>query len=312
MIEIVDFTEENRGLWDDVVSRSANGSFIHNSNFFTYHLNRFVDQSIIILKKSKPIAIFPANSIGDVIFSHQGLSYAGLIYITDVKAEMVLELLEMIKTYYANKGFSEIQYKAIPYCYTAAPAQEDLYALFRLNAKLYRRDLSTVINYHSEPLPYSKERKRSIKKAIKNNVTVTQSDEFSSFHTLLSAVLEKFGSTPVHSVEELELLADRFPQNIKLYAAYQEKEMIAATLLFEFETAIHTQYLASNNKGRDIGGLDLILDTLIEEYRGSKSYFCFGISCESQGQVLNAGLIRQKEGFGGRGVAHDSYQIPLS
>lgn len=56
-------------------------------------------------------------------------------------------------------------YKRMPDFYTNYPSQEDLYALYKLEAKLYRRDVSVAIDLH-QPLPISKMRKRHVKKAI--------------------------------------------------------------------------------------------------------------------------------------------------
>ena len=60
---------------------------------------------------------------------------------------------------------------------------------------------------------------------------------------------------------------------------------------------------------REIGALDLLIKTLMDEFTKSKKYFDFGISTENGGQVLNQGLISQKEGFGGRSVAHQFFVL---
>ena len=40
-------------------------------------------------------------------------------------------------------------------------------------------------------------------------------------------------------------------------------------------------------------------------------YYDFGISNENNGLFLNTGLISQKEGLGGRGIAYNIYKIQL-
>lgn len=67
-----------------------------------------------------------------------------------------------------------------------------------------------------------------------------------------------------------------------------------------YENLVHTQYMASSDKGREIGALDLVVSTLLDKYRENKLYFDFGISTENDGFTLNEGLIAQKESFGGR------------
>jgi hypothetical protein len=50
---------------------------------------------------------------------------------------------------------------------------------------------------------------------------------------------------------------------------------------------------------------------LITEYYTGKRYFDFGISTEQEGRYLNRGMIENKEGFGGRAIVHDWFEIPL-
>lgn len=115
----------------------------------------------------------------------------------------------------------------------------------------------------------------------------------------------------MHNAEELKLLYSRFPQNIKLFVAKFNKEIIAATLLFIYDDLVHTQYLAVNEKSREIGALDLLIKTLIDEFAKSKKYFDFGVSTENNGLFLNKGLISQQEGFGGRTIVHNICEVNI-
>ncbi|MGM5470663.1 hypothetical protein ACS386_10325 [Flavobacteriaceae bacterium LMO-SS05] len=44
-----------------------------------YHQDRFEDFSLMVFKKDKLIAILPANKIKNGVYSHQGLTFSGLI-----------------------------------------------------------------------------------------------------------------------------------------------------------------------------------------------------------------------------------------
>ena len=81
--------------------------------------------------------------------------------------------------------------------------------------------------------------------------------------------------------------------------------------MFIYDDLVHTQYLAANEKAREIGALDLLIKTLMDEFTKSKKYFDFRISTENNGQYLNGGLIAQKEGFGGRSIVHNVYELNL-
>ena len=57
--------------------------------------------------------------------------------------------------------------------------------------------------------------------------------------------------------------------------------------------------------------IDLLFDCLINQIYTEKRYFDFGVSVEDGGRYLNEGLIFQKEGFGGRAVMYDTYELCL-
>ena len=59
------------------------------------------------------------------------------------------------------------------------------------------------------------------------------------------------------------------------------------------------------------GALDLLFHQLIYDRYAQKRYFDFGISTEHGGQMLNEGLLFQKEGFGGRAVVYDTYEMEV-
>jgi hypothetical protein len=50
---------------------------------------------------------------------------------------------------------------------------------------------------------------------------------------------------------------------------------------------------------------------LIENVYAEKACFDLGASNENNGRVLNEGLMDQKEGFGGRAVAHEFYRLSV-
>ncbi|MFW0825011.1 GNAT family N-acetyltransferase [Cronobacter dublinensis] len=310
MLSIHELEQSDYNDWDQVVENAKNGLFLFQINYFKYHEDRFEDCSLIIKKKNKPVALFPANRIGATAYSHQGLTFGGLILLPELHAVDVLNIFELIKEHYKAKGINNIIYKAIPYPFSKYPAQEDLYALFRNSAKLVRRDISSVIDIARRP-KLSDSRKNTIVKAKKNGVTVCESTNFDKFHQILSEVLARFGATPVHSTAELQQLKMAFPHNLKLYMATKEEEWLAGVLVYDYGHLVHTQYMANTPQGRQIGALDYILYSLIEEIYTDKKYLSFGISTEDAGNFLNTGLIAQKEGFGGRAVVHDFYEMEL-
>lgn len=308
-MNIVRYTHDQGHSWNSLVKSSRNGTFLHLREYMDYHADRFTDHSLLVYD-DKLVAVLPANECGDTVVTHGGLTYGGLIYPLGVHAVDVLEIFQKIGAYFKAAGKRALVYKATPHIFHRYPAEEDLYALFRHGARLVRRDISSVIELEERP-KFSDSRKNTARKADKLGVAIGRSDDFHGFHHLLSSVLAKFGTSPVHTSEELSLLKSRFPDQIELYAATHEGALLAATLVYDFGNVVHTQYMASSDIGRKCGALDFLLLQLIEKTYSNKCYFSFGISTEEQGRILNGGLIRQKEGFGGRAVVHDFYEWNL-
>lgn len=312
MIIIKKYCAEDKNVWDEFVDNSKNGTFMLKRDFMDYHSDRFVDNSLMFYDEDKLIALLPASKHGDELRSHGGLTYGGIITNKKMTAQKMLDIFDEMKKYLAECNIKKLIYKCVPCVYHNYPADEDLYALFRNNAKLIRRDISTTI-FLPEKIKFSDLRKRGAKKAFKNGLEVKESHDFKTYIALLADVLKLHHDTkPVHTAEELELLASRFPDIIKLYAAFDEKgKMYAGVVIFDTPQTVHAQYIANSEEGREIGALDLVMDYLINTYAVSKKYFDFGISTEDGGRYLNNGLISQKEGFGGRAIVYDFYELEI-
>lgn len=309
MITIKPYLSENKAIWNEFIENSKNGIFMFNRNFMEYHSDRFIDNSLMFFDNDNLIAVLPMNIRDKVLYSHQGLTYGGFITDEKMKQHKMLECFEALKQYMQANDIEKLVYKTIPHIYHKTPAEEDLYALFKNNAKLLKLEPSTTI-YLKNPCKMPKGRKAQISRAKREGVEIQESKDFKTFIDLENKILAEYHDTKaVHTAEELKLLHSKFPEQIKLYTASLNDEMIAGTLIFEYENAVHTQYMASNKISREIGGLDLLIKTLIDKYQNTKMYFDFGISSENNGQILNEGLISQKEGFGGRTVIYMSYEL---
>lgn len=304
------YREEAKSIWDGVVRASRNGNFLHLRSYMGYHVCRFDEQSLVIYKHEKPVAVLPCNRVKDQIVSHSGLTYAGLIFGNEVRATDVLSIFDQIAGYFRDLGCKSLTYKAIPHVFHRYPAEEDLYALFRLGARLTRRDLSTVVQVNNR-IRWSDSRKNTIRKAEKLGLSVSEENFLESFHALLTRSLQRFGTKPVHSLEEMQLLKSRFPDQIRLVGAYKENKLLAGALIYDFGHVAHSQYLASSEEGKLFGALDLVLARLLDREFSQHQYFSFGVSTEHEGHYLNEGLVFQKEGFGGRAVVHDFYELEL-
>ena len=323
MITVTRYTPQNHQTWNEFVKQSRQGTFLFDRNYMDYHKDRFHDHSLMIYYKDKLYALLPANEVVSAsnneipqkeLVSHQGLTYGGLLTCNKMTAELTYETFEAIGNYLKQEGFSKLTYKAIPWIYHKIPSEEDLYALIHVGkASLSAREISTTILLQNK-LRFSEQRRRGVNKAKKNSLIIRQSsqeDVFAFWNILNNNLQQKYHTRPVHSNEELQLLMSRFPENIIGYSVLKDEEVIAGTIIFITPQVIHTQYIGASEKGKEEGALDLLFDYLINQKKWNTPYFDFGKSTEDRGNYLNTNLIHQKEGFGGRGVAYDTYEWTL-
>lgn len=306
------YKDEDKQSWDAFLKNAKNSHFTFYRDYMEYHSDRFEDFSLIVEdSKNKIVALLPANIANNIVYSHQGLTFGGFIVNERMKTESMLDIFSELMSYLQNEKVVKLIYKCIPYIYHTLPSEEDKYALFRYNARLIRRDITSTI-YLDQKIRYSKGRKWSVNKAKKENLVVVKSDDFDSFWAILEDVLKnQHGAKPTHTRAEIKNLANLFPDNISLYLTLKDGETLAGAVLYENLGTVHTQYLANNELGREVGALDFLTDYLIKEIYNNKQYFDFGTSNEQYGTILNTGLIAQKEGFGARPIVHDFYEVVI-
>ena len=303
---------EDKVSWDEHIRSSKVPHFMFMRDYMDYHSDRFIDCSLIFKnEKEKILGVLPANLSDSVLHSHQGLSFGGIILSRSALASDVHNIFSELITWCKDRNLCEkLVYKRTPDIYSIQPSQEDLYFLGLLDAHVFRRDLSTCIDLQSS-FDFQKMRRRLAKKASKQGVKILVSAPEKIWPVIENVLEAQHGTTPVHTCAEMSLLCDRFPNNIICWAAELDERIIACSVIYRAANVAHAQYIASTQDGRNVGALDLLFEELIQVQYSKCRFFDFGISTEEQGKVLNMGLISQKQGFGGRGVIHEFYDIKI-
>ena len=311
-MEIRRYRREDKELWNSFVSKARNATFLFDRNYMDYHADRFDDNSFMFYHKGKLKAVLPANVAGDTLYSHQGLTYGGLLLDKKATVEDVLECFDSLNSWVCENGISKVVYKALPWIYQQYPSEEDLYALtWKCKAQLISRNIASTIVIDNK-LKFAESRKSGIRKALSLNIEVGESNDVDGFwHVLEDNLGNRYNAKPVHTASEMKLLMSRFPNNIRLYVAKMNGEIVGGTLIYVTPQVVHTQYISASVEGKKHGALDLLFDYIINKVYANCRYFDFGKSTEQGGAYLNEPLIFQKEGFGGRGVCYDWYQWEL-
>lgn len=312
-LQIVPYTPDHEMAWEQCCAAAVNGTLLHTRRFLNYHGERFTDVSALIVESGKVRGVFPAAQSptdAGLVVSHPGITYGGVVHPGWLSGARMLEALSALAAHYQSHGYQRLLYKVVPHIYASVPAQDDVYALFRLGAQRVRCDLSCAVELAWRQPP-DEQRRRGLKKAQK---AVTLSSDPLHLGALWAVIAHnlarKHNAKPVHSLAELALLMDKFPNHIAIRCALMAGRVEAGLVVFKTCTVWHAQYIAASERAYEVSALDAVFDAVITEAQlAGARYFDFGISNEQDGQVLNDGLYRFKSGFGGGGVAHEFYEI---
>ena len=312
MFEIRRYTPELADEWNQFVAESKNGTFLFDRRYMDYHADRFNDHSLLFYIGNRLLAVLPAHASDNILYSHNGLTYGGLVMSSRLTVVQTMILFRELNEQLRQEGFRHVCYKCIPWIYHRLSSDEDIYALFHeCHARIVARDFATNV-FLSGEMRWERVRRRGVVRAQKAGVSVERSDNYAPFWDVLTKNLHtKYGVMPVHTLPEIELLHSRFPQNIQLYQAVKDGEVLGGVVLYVSHQVVHAQYSSATSEGKKLGVIDLLYDRIFSDY-GNYPYFDFGRSTENpDGSGLNEKLVFQKEGFGGRGLCYDIYEYDL-
>jgi hypothetical protein len=305
------YTSKYFDEWNNFVSKSKNATFLFYRDFIEYHNDRFHDFSLLVFKDEVLIAILPANKNKNSVYSHQGLTYGGLILRDEIAFKDVLLVYKELLKVLHNKAISQIYIKLLPKIYHTLPSDEMDYLLFKTKAKLTRRDITSVIDAKYKLSIQSSNRKRGLKKAKSHNLEIREVNNFEDFwnEILIPNLKKRHQTHPVHSLEEITYLKSKFPNNIRQFNVFKGGEVVAGATMFDTKHVAHVQYISANDDKQKLGSLDVLFHHLINDAFKTKKYFDFGISNINQGKQINEGLLSWKESFGARAIVHEFYKV---
>lgn len=307
------YSQDDYSIWNDFVAQSKNATFLFHRDFMEYHKDRFDDFSLLIFEDEKLRAILPANKKGNTIYSHQGLTYGGLVYLPKLKAEKVESILDEILLFLKENKFETFYYKPIPNLYFSEGNAAMDFFLLKRGAILERKEMNLAVNLQA-PLKISKSKMKHFRRIENLDLDIFEEENFDPFwgKILEPRLAEKFNVKPVHSKEEMAFLKSKFPKNIRQYSAYRNDEIIAGITIFETKNVVKSQYGATSKVGEEFRALDFLFINLIHKYkRKGKHFFDMGIVGEENELGYNQGLLAQKEELGCSVYNQDFYKIEI-
>ncbi len=313
-ITIRKYKPEDYSIWNTFVAKAKNATFLFHRDFMEYHSNRFEDFSLLFFDEKNQIqAVFPANKLDQEVYSHQGLTYGGLVFAQKNKAADTEQLLLVLIDYLKKQSIKKCVIKLIPSIYSQASTQDLDYFLYQKGAVLSRRDMNLALNLRGA-LPISKSKMKHYKRVSQMGLSIVQETDFGNFwnHVLIPRLLEKHQTYPVHTLEEIQYLQTKFPNWIKQFSVFENDQIIAGITIFESEQVVKSQYGATTKRGEQTRALDFLFIHLLQWYQNQGvAFFDMGIVTEHNGTSYNPGLLNQKEELGCSVFTHDFYTLQL-
>ncbi len=297
-------------LWNAFVEKAKNATFLFHRHFMEYHQDRFSDFSLIITEGEKTVAVLPANRSGDSVYSHQGLTYGGLVLSEKLRLGEVIGIFKLVLQFLHDNQVTQLRLKQLPLMYSRQFSEESDYCLFLTQATVYRKDCLSVLDM-SQPFSFSKDRKQCIRRGVSAGLIIREENNFEHFwnQILIPNLQLKHGVNPVHTWEEMTRLQQHFPENIRHFNVYHNDQLVAGTTIFVTDRVVHPQYISGNSQKNELGSLDFLYHYLISEVFSDKKFFDFGPSHEENGQKINQGILFWKESFGAKTTTQTFYQV---
>jgi hypothetical protein len=297
-------------LWNKFVADAKNATFLFHRDFMEYHQDRFHDFSLLVFDDKDALqAILPANYIDNQAFTHQGLTFGGLVLMPKSYFSKTLKIFQSILCFLNQNKIDFLYYKEIPSFYNTYFADEMSYLIFQTKGILIKKELNSVINLQNSIL-INKGRLQSVKISKKKEYKIKQSKNPKLFwnSVLIPLLEEKHLTKPTHSLDEIKLLMEKFPNNIQFFEVWENDDLKAGTILFTNNHVIHCQYIAKTTEKENFA-LDFLFNDLIFVKYKNYHIFDFGISNEENGTKVNEGLLYWKESLGGRNICQNLYKI---
>ncbi len=307
--QIIRYREDLKNQWDDFIANSGNGTFLHRRDYMDYHADRFKDFSLMIFKNNSLISTLPAHREGTQLIAHNGLTYSDFIFDKKVRIAPQIDLINASFDFLLNQGFTDFFVKTIPSFFHNQPNASSLYLYHRMLGHL--SEIKPFFVLHTDNYQLNKGRKKNLKRIQKQNLSISDDLKYlDDYWQIVNKNLRLTHRTrPVHTLEEIQLLAQRFPEQIKLLTIFNQTGMLGGALLFIINKVIHFQYINADPNA-DKSAIDLLIIHIIERYKKDFGLISFGSSSAGE-QGLNSGLTYWKESFGCKVLNQYFYKIKL-
>lgn len=311
--KVVKYQPEYKLVWDAFVKHSKNATFLFHRDFMEYHQDRFEDYSLLVFKENNVVALLPANVTEHIVYSHQGLTYGGLILADGIEESLLENIQNEIFSYLKNDRAKYLVVKVLPEIYSSE-AKHCLKIYSKNNNHVVEnQNMVLAIDYNSDFKIHKTKLKRFKKLDSSFRIKEGRSELVNFWNALLVPRLkEKYQSKPVHSLSEIEYLQSKFKNEIVQYNIYKDESLLAGITIFIKGKTVKSQYGIASVEGEKNYALDILFVYLIEKFRNEgKQYFSMGTVNNSSELGYSKGMLKQKQEFGCRVYMQDVIKITV-
>ena len=229
--------------WDRFVDESNNGTIFHKLKFLSYHKDSSINwHNLKFCRNGSLLAVLPGAIINNEFRSPFCASYGGFVLRSAVFADYVL-LLDAFLKYCIEKGIHEV-YLTLPPSFYFQKKNEILEFVLRYKGFILQKSLITnasdlgVFSENKDDEEFLRHFPSSSRSQIRQSLQyafqIEINEDYEGFYPILLDNKKKFASSPTHTLEDLKRLQELFPENIKLFMAYEgaQKMPAAGVLVF--------------------------------------------------------------------------------
>lgn len=242
--------------------------------------------------------------------SHTGLTYGGIIHKPNEYLEVIESVFKSLLEFLKKNNFFELRVKLPPFFYHDCYSTSQDFLFFLNKANIIKRDVNFVVELNNISLHKSKSKAQN--NGTFSTLELKKENSFNDFWNLvlIPVLKSNYNSTPVHSLEEIKLLKEKFPTNIVQYNVYEGKNIVAGMTLFIAGKVVKSQYGVVTNSGKKYKALDFLYLELYKKYK-ALGYLYFDLGTTTTNDGYNSGLTRYKEELGGNPVNLDYYSLEI-
>ncbi|MFH1220516.1 MAG: GNAT family N-acetyltransferase [Candidatus Eisenbacteria bacterium] len=289
--------------WDRFVEESPGGTIFSTLRFLSYHpSSRFKWLNLAVKDGNDLVCVVAGGDVdeaeGRFFRSPVGSSFGGPVFRDDRALRPMADVVDALTEYVRGMGYAGIEIVLPPLCYSSSQDHGLAFVLGRAGYRLVSRDASLVVDLDSpEKDDLDPVLRRSLRRAEKGGVYVHATTALGGFYEVLGRSLTAKGTTPTHTLDELEKLFGIFPDRLILLEAALQEKVVGGCLLFLCNPRVGLAFYICDD--RDHGDLRIAEATLYGALSLLKrsGYRYLDLGTVSFGNEVNWGLVRFKTKF---------------